>query len=91
MNPGLLDSYLEEKHEGHPLVVGVIPLLMLALHIVPHGWVHHVGAHGLVHLVGKGERGCYPAIRIYHVTRYSPIVDAVDGVACGKERVLIMG
>lgn len=65
---------LEEQHEGHPLVVGVDPLLLFI--VIAQAGVHHAAAGP----VGQRERVRDPAVRVEHVSRHGAVVDARYGV-----------
>lgn len=55
---------LEEEHEGHPLIVRVVPLLAV---IAAQARMRHVSAHRFRVVLGQRERVRDPAVRVYHV------------------------
>lgn len=61
---------LEEEHEGHPLIVRVISLLPK---VAAKTRVSHVSTHRFRVVAGQRERVRDPAIRVYHVVRYTSV------------------
>lgn len=72
---------LEEQHEAHPLVVGVVLLAVLLAVVVGHAGVRHLAALAAQEGVGHGEGGRDPAVGV-DGPRGQPLVhDALDGRA----------
>lgn len=73
-------TYLEEKHEWHPLVIGVVPRCILIVNIVSKTRVSYVRALGLSSFMRESEGVCDPTIRIDHMAWHCSIIDAANGI-----------
>lgn len=72
---------LEEEHEGHPLVVCVVPGL-LAAQVVGHSRVGHLRSDDGPVLLWQRERRRDPTVRVYDVSGDGAVRDAGDRISC---------
>lgn len=81
-----LKAYLEEEHEGNPLIVGVIPSFIFTFDVCPYSRVGYVGSNRLALLMWQCECGCDPAVSVDHMSREGIVCDAVDRITCKQQQ-----